>query len=293
MPSGKYLVIFGKLYVYDHASIYNSKFEIINKRINMRSNPKEESSIINYEGTLLINEKDDLIYYYDGILNIFTSPNYNKSTQELKAFKADTYKDKLIIFDKDKNLINIYTYIKKGVYAINNNYTIPMIKPVEEIKMINDKLIYINNSESISYLDVDTKYETIITKSAGCRFIYLEIIYNNIIIAYGKNSREILMIGIDIPEIIQKYDIGDCYYCGKVDETSFLAQNKMYLNLFSFKSNILELIGRFEYKIKFDNKLLCIPNRRFILYEEYDYKLYVDDKLPDESYTNDFHIYSF
>ena len=293
MPSGKYLVIFGKLYIYDHASIYNSKFEIINKRINMRSNPKEESSIINYEGTLLINEKDDLIYYYDGILNIFTSPNYNKSTQELKAFKADTYKDKLIIFDKDKNLINIYTYIKKGVYAINNNYTIPMIKPVEEIKMINDKLIYINNSESISYLDVDTKYETIITKSAGCRFIYLEIIYNNIIIAYGKNSREILMIGIEVPEIIQKYEIGDCYYCGKVDETSFLVQNKMYLNLFSFKSNSLKLIGKYEFNIKLENKLLCIPNRRFILYKEYDYKLYVDDKLPDESYTNNFHIYSF
>ena len=37
-----------------------------------------------------------------------------------------------------------------------------MSKPVEEIKMINDKLIYINNSESISYFDIDTKSEVII-----------------------------------------------------------------------------------------------------------------------------------
>ena len=34
-------------------------------------------------------------------LNIFPSPDYNKSTQKFKAFKADTYKDKLIIFDKN------------------------------------------------------------------------------------------------------------------------------------------------------------------------------------------------
>ena len=293
MPSGKFLVIFGKLYNYDHAFIYNPKFEIINKRINLGPNHKEDSSIITHKGTLLINDKDDLIYYHEGILNIFASSDYNKSTQELKAFKADTYKDKLIIFDKDKNSVNIYTYIQNGVYEINNNYTIPMTKPVEEIKMINDKLIYINNSESISYFDIDTKSEIIITKSAGCCFIYLKIIYDNIIIAYGENSREILMIGIDIPEIIQKYEIGDCYYCGKVDETSFLVQNKMYLNLFSFKSNSLKLIGKYEFNIKSENKLLCIPNRRFILYKEYDYKLYVDDKLPDESYTNNFHIYSF
>ena len=293
MPSGKFLVIFGKLYIFDHASIYNSKFEIIKKCINMGPNHKEETSIINYEGVLLINEKDDLIYYNEGILNIFSVKDYNKSTQELKAFKADTYKDYLIIFDKDKNLINIYTYIKNGVYGINNNYNIPMSKPVEEIKMINDKLIYINNSESISYFDINTKVETIITKGAGCAFIYLKIIYDNIIIAYGKNSREILMIGIEVPEIIQKYEIGDCYYCGKVDETSFLVQDKMYLNLFSFESNILQLIGKYEFKCNFDNRLLCIPNRRFILYKKYDYKLYKDDKFPDESYTNDFHIYSF
>jgi hypothetical protein len=259
----------------------------------MGPNHKEETSIINYEGVLLINEKDDLIYYNEGILNIFSVKDCNKSTQELKAFKADTYKDYLIIFDKDKNLINIYTYIKNGVYGINNNYNIPMSKPVEEIKMINDKLIYINNSESISYFDINTKVETIITKGAGCAFIYLKIIYDNIIIAYGKNSREILMIGIDVPEIIQKYEIGDCYYCGKVDETSFLVQDKMYLNIFSFESNILQLIGKYEFKCNFDNRLLCIPNRRFILYKKYDYKLYKDDKFPDESYTNDFHIYSF
>ena len=293
MPSGKFLVIFGKRYNFDYASIYNSKFEIIKQCINMGPNHKEITSIINYKGTLLINEKDDLIYYNDDNLNIFPSPDYNKSTQKFKAFKADTYKDKLIIFDKNKNLVSIYTYVKTGVYKIYNDCTIPMPKPVEEIKMINDKLIYINNSESISYFDLNTKSETIITKGAGCCFIYLEIIYDNIIIAYGKNSREILMIGIDVPEIIQKYEIGDCYYCGKVDETSFLAQDKFCLNLFSFKSNILKLTGKYQIKIDFDHRLLCIPNRRFIFYGEYDYKLYVDDKLPDESYTNDFHIYSF
>ena len=92
----------------------------------------------------------------------------------------------------------------------------------------------------------------------------MNIIYDNIIIAYGKNSREILMIGIDVPEIIQKYEIDDCYYCGKVDETSFLVQDKMYLNLFSFESNILQLIGKYEFKCNFDNRLLRIPNRRFI-----------------------------
>lgn len=168
-----------------------------------------------------------------------------------------------------------------------------MSKPVEEIKIINDNLIYINNSESISFFDITTNKETIITKGAGCAFIDLNIIYDNIIIAYGKNSREILMIGIDVPEIIQKYEIGDCYYCGKVDETSFLAQGKMYLYLFNFGSNILKLTGRFEFKYQSRNKLLCIPNRRFILYKQYDYELFHDDKWPDESYTNDFLIYSF
>ena len=293
MPSGKLLVIFGKLYIYDHASIYNSKFQIIKNNINMGPNHKEETSRINYEGTLLINDKDDLIYYKDGILSIFSSSDSYKSTQKLKAFKADTYKDKLIILDKDKEFINIYTYIENGVYEINNNYTLHMSKPVEEIKIINDKLIYINNSESISFFDINTKEEQIITKGLGCQFIYLNIIYDNIIIAYGKNSREILMIGIEVPEIIQKYEIGDCYYCGKVDETTFLAQGNIYLYLFSFESNILKLTGRFGFKSELRNKLLCIPNRRFILYTEYDYKLYKDDNLPDESYTPNFHIYTF
>ena len=293
MPSGKFLVIFGKLYNYDHASINNSKFQIIKKNINMGPKHKEDTSRINYEGTLLINDNYDLLYYENDILNIYSSLDSYASTHKLKASKADTYKDKLIIYDKKKESINIYRYIKNGVYEIDNNYTLPMSKPVEEIKIINDNLIYINNSESISFFDITTNKETIITKGAGCAFIDLNIIYDNIIIAYGKNSREILMIGIDVPEIIQKYEIGDCYYCGKVDETSFLAQGKMYLYLFNFGSNILKLTGRFEFKYQSRNKLLCIPNRRFILYKQYDYELFHDDKWPDESYTNDFLIYSF
>ena len=92
----------------------------------------------------------------------------------------------------------------------------------------------------------------------------MKIIYDNILIAYGENSREILMIGIDIPEIIQKYAIGDCYYCGKVNETSFLVHNKMYLNLFSFKSNCLNLIGKYEFNMKINYYVFQIEDLFFI-----------------------------
>ena len=293
LTNDKILVIFGKLYRYDHALIYNSNFQIVKKAINMGPNHRNNDPIIDYEGTLLINNNDDFIYYYDGNLNIFSSSDSYKCTQNLKAFKADTYNDKLIIFDKDKESINLYIYVENGIYKINNNYTLNMKKPVEEIKLINDNLIYLNNSESISFFNLNTKEEKLIIKGLGCVFISVKIIFDNVIIAYGANSREIIMIGIDVPQIIQKYEVDDCYYCGKVDETSFLTQDKMFLYLFSFKSNSLEIIGRFEFKYNSQEKILCISNRRFIFYKEYEYWLYVDDKLPDESYTKNFHIYKF
>lgn len=293
MTNNKILVIFGKLYHYEHASIYDSKFQMVKKSINMGPKNKDKNSIIDYKGILLINDNDDFIYYYEGKLYIFSSSDSYKCTQKLNAFKADIYKDKLIILDKEKEFINIYTYVKYGIYEINNNYTLIMKKPVEEIKILNDNLIYINNSESISCYDINTKEEILITKGHGCCFISVKIIYGNVIIAYGANSRVIIMIGISVPEIIQKYEVSDCFYCGKVNETSFLLQDKMFLNLFSFESNSLELIGRFEFKYDSQEKILCIPNRRFIFYKEYEYWLYVDDKLPDESYTQNFHIYSF
>ena len=121
----------------------------------------------------------------------------------------------------------------------------------------------------------------------------MKIIYDNVLIAYGVNSREIIMIQIDSRQIIQKYEIGDVYYCGKVDENSFLVQGKEFLYLFNFKTSWMKLTGRFEFKHDSQEKILVIPNRRFIFYKEYEYWLYVDDKLPDESYTNDFDIYSF
>ena len=121
----------------------------------------------------------------------------------------------------------------------------------------------------------------------------MNLIYDNVLISYGINSREIIMIGNDSLQIIQKYEIGDLYYCGKVDENSFLVQGKEFLYLFSFKNNWMKLTGRFEFKYDCHEKLITIPNRRFIFYEEYEYEFYVDDKLPDESYTNNFHIYSF
>ena len=288
LSNNKILVIFGKLYHFVHASIYNSKFQIEKKCIKMGPDKG-----IDYEGKFLINNNDDFIYYNDEKLNIFSSSNSYKITQKLKALEADTLNDKLIIFDKE--MVNIYIYKGNGNYNIQEKYTIIMKKPVEELKMVNDNLIYINNKESISFIDINKKEEKQISQGFGCVFISVKLIYDNVIIAYGQNSREIIIIGINPPQIIQKYEIGYCYNCGKVDETSFLLQDKNFLYLFNLKSNSIKLTGRFEFK--YDNeeriRILTISNRRFIFYKEYDYKLYVDDKLPDESYTNDFHIYSF
>ena len=294
LSKGKILVIFGKLYQFDYATIYDSKFQIIKKEIKMKDIG------IDYKGNLLINSNDDFIYYYndeglntiyDGLLTIFSSSDSYKRTQKLKALKADIFNEKLIIFDKE--LISIYIYNKTGSYTIQEKYNIIMKKPVEELKIINDNLIYINNAESLSIIDITTKEEKIITKGLGCNFISLKIIYDNVLIAYGVNSREIIMIQIDSRQIIQKYEIGDVYYCGKVDENSFLVQGKEFLYLFNFKTSWMKLTGRFEFKHDSQEKILVIPNRRFIFYKEYEYWLYVDDKLPDESYTNDFDIYSF
>jgi hypothetical protein len=254
---------------------------------------------IDYKGNLLINSNDDFIYHYEGDFNnnfemllvIFSSSDSYKRTQKLKALKADIFNDKLIIFDKE--LISIYIYNKNGTYTIQEKYNIIMKKPVEELKIINDNLIYINNAESISIIDIKTKEEKIITKGSGCSFISLKIIYNNVLIAYGVNSREIIIIQIDSLQIIQKYEIGELYYCGKVDENSLLVQGKEFLYLFSFKTNWMKLSGRFEFNYDYQEKIITIPNRRFIFYKEYEYSLYIDDKLPDESYTNDFDIYSF
>ena len=193
--NGKIMVIFGKLYHFDYATIYNSKFQIIKKEI------KLEDKGIDYEGNLLINSNDDFIYYYDGELNkinydglltIFSSLDSYKRTQKLKALKADIFNEKLIIFDKE--LISIYIYNKNGTYTIQEKYNIIMKKPVEELKIINDNLIYINNAESISIIDIKTKEEKIITQGAGCTFISLKIIYDNVLIAYGVNSREIIIM---------------------------------------------------------------------------------------------------
>ena len=112
----------------------------------------------------------------------------------------------------------------------------------------------------------------------------MKLIYDNVLIAYEVNSREIIMIKIDSRQIIQKYEIGDLYYCGKVDENSFLVKGKEFLYLFSFKTNWMKLFGRFEFKHDSQEKIKVIPNRRFIFFNEYEYWLFADDKLPDESY---------
>ena len=80
-------MIFGYLYHYEHASIYNSKFQIVKKNINMGPNYKDQNSIIDYKGILLINDSDDFIYYYEGKLYIFSSSNSYKCIQKLNAFK--------------------------------------------------------------------------------------------------------------------------------------------------------------------------------------------------------------
>ena len=67
----------------------------------------------------------------------------------------------------------------------------------------------------------------------------------------------------------------------------------MFLNLFSFESNYLELIWRSEFKYNSQDKILSIPNRRLTFYKENEYLFYVDDKLSDENYTNNFRVYSF
>jgi len=102
LSNNKILVIFGKLYQSDYATIYNSKFQIIKKEIKL----KEKG--IDYKGNLLINSNDDFLYNYvglsneihDGLLSIFSSSDSYKKTQTLKAIKADIFKDKLIIFNK-------------------------------------------------------------------------------------------------------------------------------------------------------------------------------------------------
>ena len=286
-------MIFGKLYRFDYATIYNSNFQIIKKEIQLKDKG------IDYTGNLLINNNDDFIYYdeqsniiYDRLLSIFSSSDSYKRTQKLKASKADIFNDKLIIFDNE--LINIYIYNKNGTYTIQQNYNMIMKKPVKELKIINDNLIYINNEENISIIDSHTKEEKIITQGHGFTFISLKLVYENFLIAYGVNSREIIMIQIDSFQIAQKYEIGDLFYCGKVDENSFLVQSKKFLYLFSFKANWMKLTGRFEFEyVTHQERIISILNRRFIFYTEYEYWLYVDDKLPDESYTNDFDIYSF
>lgn len=129
--------------------IYDSKFQIIKKNIKMKDRE------IDYEGNLLINSKDDFIYHHDGLVTIFSSSDSFKRTQKLKALKADIFNEKLIIFDKE--LINIYIYNKNGTYKIQENFNIIMKKPVKELKIINDNLIYVNNEESISIIDIKTK----------------------------------------------------------------------------------------------------------------------------------------
>lgn len=131
--------------------IYDSKFQIIKKNIKMKDRE------IDYEGNLLINSKDDFIYHHDGLVTIFSSSDSFKRTQKLKALKADIFNEKLIIFDKE--LINIYIYNKNGTYKIQENFNIIMKKPVKELKIINDNLIYVNNEESISIIDIKTKAE--------------------------------------------------------------------------------------------------------------------------------------
>lgn len=131
--------------------IYDSKFQIIKKNIKMKDRE------IDYEGNLLINSKDDFIYHHDGLVTIFSSSDSFKRTQKLKALKADIFNEKLIIFDKE--LINIYIYNKNGTYTIQENINIIMKKPVNELKIINDNLIYVNNEESISIIDIKTKAE--------------------------------------------------------------------------------------------------------------------------------------
>ena len=67
-----------------------------------------------------------------------------------------------------------------------------MKNPVEELKLINDNLIYINNKESISIIDINTKKEKQISQGLGCVFISIKLIYDNVIIAYGINSGKLL-----------------------------------------------------------------------------------------------------
>ena len=282
LKNSDFLIIFGKKYKFDFASLYNSNYKIKIKDLGMKL--YNSCGNICKNGKILSNDQSDILFQNDdNLLKIYSKEKSYKKPQKIDCSSFDVLNDFLIIFYKGD--FNLYIYCGNGSYQLKSKIY-NTTKDIMSIHFIKDNLFYANfNFDSIFY-DMNTKEEKLVKVP-----LIVKYVHSRVIIGYSYNKK-IIVLGNKTCQMVQNVDMDSCYDCGQVDENSFLSQSDEYFLLWKIKTENIELIGRFEFKYYHYNfHFLTLPKNKFILYREYEDDWALEDE-PEDS-NKKFYIYSF
>lgn len=275
----EYLIIFGKLYKFDFASLYDSKFKLKTKDLGMK---------LTLHGEILSNEQNDILFLNkeEKLLKIYAKEKSYKKPKKFDCTSFNVFQNFLAVFHNGE--INLYIYAGNGEYQFKNKI-FNTEKEIISIHFISEILIYANSNFDSMFYNINSKEENLIKVP-----IIIKLVHSRVIIGYSYNQK-IIVIGIKSYKVVQEVDMESCFDCARVDENSFLSQSKDYILLWNIRDDDenIELIGRYQFDTRHAiYHILSLPNKKFILYKEYDDDISSPDDFPDDE-SKSFNIYSF
>ena len=220
------------------------------------------------------------------LLKIYAKEKSYKKPKKFDCTSFNVFQNFLAVFHNGE--INLYIYAGNGEYQFKNKI-FNTEKEIISIHFISEILIYANSNFDSMFYNINSKEENLIKVP-----IIIKLVHSKVIIGYSYNKK-IIVIGIKSYKVVQEVDLESCLDCPRIDENSFLSQSKDYILLWNIRDDDenIELIGRYKFDTHHEiYHILSLPNKKFILYKEYDDDISSPDNFPDDE-SKSFNIYSF